>query len=380
MLNLLVSGATGQLGAGMFEADDTAGPWQASLLLRPRGAKSANERAQQLALSRPGSVTAVLAGDITKRAWGLDDDQLDALADSVDAVVNLGGDTRWVAPERDLQAGNVVGALQGYALAERLQQIARRPIPYVQVSSVFVAPAEEARIPEAPSPRHGGRTPYEHSKWMAEQSLLARAGRRGSAPLVIARVAALVGNSTTGATVRRNSLYLLADTWSKSPRGVVPLARGARVDALPREVAADWLLRAARAAVAEPSSDPVVVHVACGDAAPATAALFEVARALGSRVGQSVPRAVTMPVRAIVWGCENVQHLGLLSTANRSALIGLRYVALQRVFENGRLASLIGERPGPPSVETLARLVFGLDMEQPRPATGGHGALARFVA
>jgi thioester reductase-like protein len=381
MLTMLLTGASGQLGAGMVEAADTAESWQAMALLRRRGSRSVDSRAQGIFSPRPEALAGSVCGDITKPGWGLSDDEIERLSNRVDVVVNLAGDTGWVAPERDLAAANVAGALHGYALADRLQRLSQRPIPFVYVSTIFVAPVDEARVSEVASPSHGGRTPYEHSKWMGERALVAKASRRSGPPLMIARIAALVGNSRTGATVRRNSLYLLADHCSATTRLMIPLARGARVDALPRDVAGGLLVDAVERFVANPSSEPTIIHVAAGDAAPSTHALLDTARAASSYRRKHVPRHCPLPSGLIVWGCDTARRNVALSGVDRSALIGLRYVALDRVFETDRLAGLLGRHPAIPGVETLARLLFGSDL-LPEPATLGpsYGPLARFAS
>ena len=83
----------------------------------------------------------------------------------------------------------------------------------------------------------------------------------------------------TGATSRRNSLYMLADRLEDLPLGVLPISRGGRVDMLHRDVAAGLLLDALRALHERPNEEPEIVHVCAGESAPTTEAVF---RALDS--------------------------------------------------------------------------------------------------
>ncbi|EEP70556.1 conserved hypothetical protein [Micromonospora sp. ATCC 39149] len=239
-MRLLVAGLTGQLGAGLraLAADDH--DLRLVAVRRPGSPRALG----------PGEADEVVAGDVRRPMWGLDP----AALTGVDAVVNLAAETNWVASSRELYAVNALGAAHGHQLTRELAGRGGRVIPYVHAGSVYVAGGAVGEIAERPVPPAGDRTAYERSKWLAEQRLLsAAADPGGPAPVLIARMPALVGDSRTGRTLRRNSLYLLADRWSDLPGNVLPAMRDARVDALPRDVAAGTLLRLVRAVVRRPA-------------------------------------------------------------------------------------------------------------------------------
>jgi hypothetical protein len=197
--------------------------------------------------------------------------------------------------------------------------------------------------------------------------------------VLIARVCALLGDSRTGRTLRRNSLYLLAERWSELPLRVLPAMPHARVDALPRDVAAETLLTALRALGAGPAvASPVFAHVAAGEHAPTLRSLLESARATSPRRFDQWVHVVPAPAELILSLSQNLERFANLPDAWRNSVIGLRYVGLDRQYERVNLARLVAGPLPQPSVELLGRLVF----ELPEPTTSlpvSDPGLSRFV-
>ncbi|WP_165949653.1 SDR family oxidoreductase [Micromonospora sp. KC207] len=363
-MRLLVAGLTGQLGAGLraLAADDH--DLRLVAVRRPGSPRALG----------PGEAEEVVVGDVRRPMWGLDP----AALTGVDAVVNLAAETNWVASSRDLYAVNALGAAHGHQLTRELAGRGGRVIPYVHAGSVYVAGGAVGEIAERPVPPAGDRTAYERSKWLAEQRLLsAAADPGGPAPVLIARMPALVGDSGTGRTLRRNSLYLLADRWSDLPGNVLPAMRDARVDALPRDVAAGTLLRLVRAVVRRPPSGPVICHAGLGETAPSLRGLLAAARTAGAQRHRGEPRLVTVGARALLWSSLNAERVLPLGPSARNALIGLRYIGLDRVFSRPVLADLLGEDLPAVGVDVLARLIFGAAPNL-RDDPAGNGSMARF--
>lgn len=383
-MRLLVSGITGQLGIALAEScRDT----EVELVAVVRGQRTGR---MPLGRSHPELVESAVPGDVTAARWGLSDPTIDRLAGTVDAVVNLAGQTNWAGSGRDLYAVNVLGARYGAELAAELARGGGRPVPYCYASSIFVAGGRLGVVPETVSGPDGHRTAYEHSKWTAERELVAtcRGARHGEPDLLIARVAALLGDSRTGATLRRNSLYLLAERWDDLPGRLLPVMPGARVDAVPRDHAAACLLQAVRALVrrargeisgAEPAGDPLIVHLSSGEQAPTTAALLEAARSISPHRFARWVRLLPVSAAQVLWLSANAERHLPLNQAWRNSAIGLRYVGLDRVMDRTRLAGLVDDLPAP-GTELLAQLLF--DLADPGRSLGAIGdrGLSRFLA
>lgn len=369
-----MAGATGQLGAGVVEAAADLGCELVPVVRSLHGRRPA-ERLERLFGDRPGLRAAAIAGDVTLPRWGLDE-HLDRLAAEVDAVLNVAAETNWAAPARRMAAVNVLGAINGRRLASALAKRHPRCAAYCHASSVFVAGGRTGLVPENRFGPDAYRTPYEHSKWLAEDALLSDPAD-GGPPLAIARMGGLLGNSKTGATARRHSLYLLADRLDRLPGGVLPLDPKGRVDMLPREQAGAALLRFVASAVRLASGEPLIVHVCAGESAPTTRSLFDTVRALDVHGRVSRVRLLPLPGEASLVAANQLGRFHALPSRWRNAITGLRYLTLDRVFERERLARLLGGRVPSPPVESIARLAFGLE-----PAPGSRNSfdvLARFA-
>ncbi|MFD5574085.1 SDR family oxidoreductase [Streptomyces cadmiisoli] len=372
-MKLLLTGTTGQLGTAVAEIAPQRGVRIVPLVRRARPGQIPFGRAF------PSLASAQVTGDVREPLWGLAEADLDELAGSVDAVVNLAGDTNWAGSGRDLYAVNVLGARGGHEVARELQRRSGRRIVHVYASSIFAAGGTLGRIAENPLGPDRHRTAYEHSKWLAEREL-ERMHTPGDPDVLISRVAALLGDSRTGATRRRNSLYLLAERWDELPGRVLPAMRGAKVDVLPRDTAAGTLLDAVAGLLRSgPRREPVITHLSAGERAPTIRGLLEVARALSPQSFGKWLRIVPASAEQVLWLSGNAERYLPLSPAWRNSIIGLRYIGLDRVMERGRLAELVDGPMPDPSTELLARLLFDLPEPQ-RPTAPADSGLSRFLA
>ncbi|MEU7530709.1 SDR family oxidoreductase [Saccharothrix sp. NPDC042600] len=361
-MRILVTGVTGQLGTAVAEVAAERGIDLVPLVRADRPGRVPFARAF------PHLDHAKVVGDVRLPRWGLTDAVLDALGDTVDAVVNLAGDTDWAGSGRDLHAVNVLGARHGLEVTRELRRRSGRRVLHCHASSIFVAGGLIGPIAERQLAVDRHRTAYEHSKWTAERELAAQARPDDPADpdVLICRVCALVGDSRTGRTLKRNSLYLLAERWDDLPGRVLPLMPGARVDVLPRDVAAATLLDAVAGALRTgPRREPTVVHVAAGERAPTTRALLETARSVSPATFGRWVRVVPATAAQVLWLSGNAERFWPLSRSWRNSLTGLRYIGLERVLERGALASLLPGPPPAPDTELIARLLF----DAPAPAT-----------
>lgn len=356
-MRVLVAGLSGQLGHGLVSA--SAGTrLELVPVARRIGRRDPAQRLSRLFGEASPPARSTLEGDVTATRWGIDDQTLDELAGSVDAVVNLAAETNWAAPFSRLLRTNVVGAMRGIEVCDALARDRRIPT-YVYASSIHAAGGREGWIAEDPLGADRRRTPYEQSKWRAEQALLDAARRPNAPPTAIARIGGLVGDSRTGETVRRNSLYLLAGEDSL-PWGLLPLAHRGRVDMLPRDVAGDLLARYVLSLYDRRPAAPEIVHLCAGEQAPTTLSFLAAARAVDAMGTVKVPRPLPVPSRSVTWLSEHVDRGQALSASRRNLLIGLRYLSFDRIFERSRLMDRVGSARTAVSVEELAALAFGV--------------------
>ncbi|WP_084478903.1 SDR family oxidoreductase [Nocardia jejuensis] len=355
-LRLLSAGMSGQVGRGLTEAvTDTLAPIHNTALVRRR------VRAD---LARGGGPAAQVVGDITEKLWALGDSELDELRD-VDAVVNLAGLVDWTAAQATMDRVNYLGAMNGLALARALSQRLGRTVPYLYVSTAYVAGTMHGYIPEDSHPPHEDRTPYELSKWFAENHLIREAATDGH-PVLIARIGGVIGGSRSRSTTRFSSLYQLVAPMSSGQLPVLPVRPGARVDILPRDVIGEGLLRLLNHGATtgfQAWRGGAIVHLCAGEYAPTLAALLALLHSKDVQGRYAPPRLIVAPDRAL----RLAENVGLkYARWNRemgNRLFGLRYVSIDRIFERTRLMELTDGWCPTTSVEEIIDIAFGLGAE-----------------
>jgi nucleoside-diphosphate-sugar epimerase len=378
---LLVAGLTGQLGHGLVlasrETDVELVP-----VVRPVGRHDPASRIARLFPGEQGLAERTVSGDVTQPHWAIEDTELAELAGSVEIVLNLASETNWSATKRALHASCVLGALHGLDIAALLAQPGDTRTPlYCWTSSLYTAGTLRGLIAEGPFPPGPSRTAYEHAKWLGEHALL-RAAPASAIPILIARVGGLIGDSRTGATAKRNGLYRLREAWERSPGGVIPLNANGRIDTLPRDIAATTLLRTLLAATdsAQVGSGAAhIVHVCAGESAPNSGMLINALRAAALAGGQRKPQPLQLPEAPLTWLSENLDRLTPLSIHAHNSVVGLRYLAIDRVFDRANLAALIGSELPMVSVDLIARVLLGRDVRRVT-LRCGDPQLARFIA
>ena len=267
------------------------------------------------------------------------------LSVEVDGVLNVAGATNWAGDRRRLNAVNVIGATRGYQLAKALGEAAGTRKLYCYASSIHAAGGAQGSLPEFPFGRHENRTAYELKKWLGETTLLERAARDdGDGPaLCIARIGGLVGNSSTGATSRRNSLYMLADRLEDLPLGRARSAAAAASTCC-TATSASLLLDALLRLHAEPPEKPEIIHVCAGESAPLTEAVFRALDSVDHAHRRRRPRTFRIPTGALLATSEQLRRYHDVPRKWNNLLIGLRYLSLDRIFERSRLAALWSSR------------------------------------
>ncbi len=357
-MKVLVSGLTGQLGCGLVESSAER-HLQLIPLMRASGSRPVADRLRRL-FGEPQMLGAPVIGDVCSEAWGLGEAGIRRLAPQVNTIVNLAADTNWASPQRRLHAVNVIGALAGYELTRKLQTASGSRKTYIHASTIHAVGDLSGWIAEQPFPVEADRTAYEHSKWVAERLLLEQANQADAPALLIARIGGLVGSAKTGATTRRNSLYVLADRWDELPLHALALCRRGRVDMLPRDVAGGMIVDLIEAAERKHDAPAEIVHACAGESAPTAEAVIAALRSLDILDQRSRVTTVPMPMKLLTTLSRQLERVERLHPNLRNALIAMRYLAFDRMFERDRLAARL---PGPPpavTAEEIVRLTFAL--------------------
>jgi thioester reductase-like protein len=193
---ILLTGATGLLGAHLLEALAARTSARIVCLVRAGSDEAAAERVR-VTLARheipcPDAARwSALAGDLAAPRLGLDDAAWSALAASVDAILHAGATVSWLQAYEALRAPNVLGTRELLRLAKT---VTIKPFHFV--STISTAPAdgpETTRLPFEHARAGGG---YGLTKWVAEH-LVRRAGEQGH-PVAVYRPAMIAGHSRRG--------------------------------------------------------------------------------------------------------------------------------------------------------------------------------------
>ncbi len=191
--DVLLTGATGFLGAYLLRDLLESVPGRVTCPVRARNPQEAASRIQQamttqeLWQDRYAARIAALPGDLVRRRLGIDAETFDDLSRSVDAVVHCGAWVHHAHRYETLRGANVGGTVEVLRLAAAHR---RKPVHLVST--------QEAA---GDAPAHTG---YAASKWVAEQ-VAQRAADRGL-PVAVYRPALVLGHSETGC-------FVAADSW-----------------------------------------------------------------------------------------------------------------------------------------------------------------------
>jgi thioester reductase-like protein len=200
---VLLTGATGFLGAHLLSELLTATRARVHCLVRARDGAAALSRIRQAAeryeLGAPPAGRVVpLAGDLAKPRLGLTDADFRALARGVDVIYHLGATVNFIYPYQDLRAVNVGGTREVIRLAGLYRGI---PVHYVSTTAVLagLGVAGTRTVTEETPLAHPEllRMGYCETKYVAEE-LLRNAGRAGL-PVAVYRPLDIVGSVRTGA-------------------------------------------------------------------------------------------------------------------------------------------------------------------------------------
>lgn len=187
---VLLSGATGFLGAFLANKLLTSTSARVICLVRASGETEARERILQNLRSYGLTDEAAeprivpLVGDLSQPLLGLSEQRFDWLAGEIEAVYHCGAVVKWTYPYSTLNKDNVLGTHELLRLAVRGRL---KPFHFVSTVGVFASGRHDRTIFETTPIESSGtlHIGYAQSKWVAEK-LVASAGERG-VPVTIYR-------------------------------------------------------------------------------------------------------------------------------------------------------------------------------------------------
>ncbi len=241
-LAVLLTGATGFLGAFLLDELFTQTTWHIYCLVRGCGEADGARRVKENYRNYfPSSeypearVTPVL-GDLSKPLFGLSETEFQRLAHHIDLVYHNGAYINWIYSYKKLKPTNVLGTQEVLRFACEAKI---KPVHYVSTLAVFSLVGEQPNghvIEESEPLDHGGILygGYAQSKWVAEK-LVVLARSRG-VPVTIYRPGLITGDSRTGA-------WNTEDVLSKMMRSWVELGSVPETDAATDMTPVDYVAR-----------------------------------------------------------------------------------------------------------------------------------------
>jgi long-chain acyl-CoA synthetase len=243
---ILLTGATGFLGTNL--ANQLIGDPQVQLyaLVRAKDNESAALRLKKEWWDFPALHAAVgkqvqpLAGDVTLPNLGLDQTTYQHLTQMLTHILHTAADVRLFQPLEELHHINVEGTRQVLSLA-RAVHAQHGLICYAHVSTAYVAGAHSGSIPEEPpTDQYGFSSPYEQSKYQAEQLVWQAAGE---IPVSIFRPGMIVGDSQNGRIKTFNTLYFPLRLYLTGKFSIAPANPAMRINLVPVDYVADSVCR-----------------------------------------------------------------------------------------------------------------------------------------
>ncbi|MBN1772057.1 MAG: SDR family oxidoreductase [Deltaproteobacteria bacterium] len=341
MTHVLLTGATGALGAAILEGllarDDTA----VSLLLRGPDDAAVARRCDELLdglLGPEGAAAAesrvrAVRGDITHERLGLEPAAHDGLAERCTHVVHCAAQIRMNLPREAARAAAVDGTAHVLDFARAVRNLRKLEV----VSTIGVG----GRLPEVPEewldrPRAFHNT-YEEAKAEAE-TLLRRAA--DELPLTVHRPSMVVGDSRTGRVRAFQVFYHLCEFLAGvRSRGLVPRLGDARVDTVPM----DWFVRTVLWSLDHADAAGHVLHECAGPEAILLRELQPLVRERFRAAGLSVPLLLPLPAWSfrLLLGPLTLVAPPKLQRALKTAPVFLDYLEERRLFRTERTRELL---------------------------------------
>jgi thioester reductase-like protein len=245
---LLLTGATGFLGMELLERYLERSSRRVFVLVRARSEREAAERLTQmlresgLAPETYSERLVVLCGSVTEEGLGLEPRRIREVADEVTQIVHSAASVSFSLPLPRSRAVNVDGTLRLLELAQLCSEHGGLE-GFAHVSTAYVCGTHKGDFGEdALDVGQGFRNPYERSKFEAELAVRAYAD---ALPVQVFRPSIIVGDQSTGRTRSYNVLYWPLRAFAAGAYRVIPARRGAPVDVISVDYAADAIVELA---------------------------------------------------------------------------------------------------------------------------------------
>ena len=231
---ILVSGATGFLGAAVIEELLSTTDRPIFALVRPRKNRTPSMRLRSLWSDRPELCEQLekriipVEGDIEHTMLGMDTSKYDELAKEIGTIVHTAAEVGVNATRERFWNTNVCGTYNMLEFARVSAQnggINR----FVHISTAYVAGRREGTIPEALFADASFNSLYEWSKHEAELLVSAY----DDIPYTIVRPSQIVGDSQTGFISTFNTLYYPLKQYLKGRMRIIPASQNLRVNMIP---------------------------------------------------------------------------------------------------------------------------------------------------
>jgi thioester reductase-like protein len=248
----LVTGFPGFIGRRLVERLlNEDGGRRIVALVEERAAENARAAAGELDPER----LEVLAGDITDRRLGLDDDDYERLRAQTTTLFHLAAVYDLAVPADIAQRVNVDGTGNVLELCAGCEQLER----LVYVSTAYVSGLRTGTVYEHElAMGQGFKNHYESTKFQAEVWVRSRMDR---VPTAILRPAIVVGDSTSGETQKFDGPYYLLRTISRTRRSRLPIMRFGAADSPFNVVPVDYIVAAIAATAREPAALGETLHL-----------------------------------------------------------------------------------------------------------------------
>ncbi len=349
MKHVLVTGASGVIGAALVPILLEEPETRVHLILRAGSEAHLRERTQRLvarwkAAARERDLAArvrAYCGDVTLPQLGLPGAAYERLVQETTHVVHCAGNVK-LNQTRESARREAVSAARGVVQLAR-ESLARGQLKKIDVTStVGVAGRSAGLIPERRlTEARRFRNTYEEAKAEAE-GVYWQAIDRGL-PLTIHRPSMVVGDSRTGEIIQFQVFYYLAEFLAgRYTAGVLPRFGGFTLDIVPVDLVARALALCSR----EVDTAGRVFHLCSGPLAVPLEELAEQYAALCRDAGESLPRRRCAPLWLLRW-LSRAAPLFLRGPAGRrlgTVPYFLAYLDEPQVFDVSRTRAYLQSR------------------------------------